>query len=79
MLPGMLLSEPSDSALIREKDSFFISSLKKEMMENPISDVQPILCVVNLSDGTEFQPSLKEAIPINPLVVIIPDKHYKSY
>ena len=60
MLPILLLSEPSDSALIREKDSLFISSLKREMMENPINDVQPILCVVNLPKDTEFQPSLKE-------------------
>ena len=30
------------------------------MMENPINDVQPILCVVNLPENTEFQPSLKE-------------------
>ena len=60
MLPVMLLYEPSDAALIREKDSLFLSSLKKEMMENPINDVQPILCVVNLPENTEFQPSLKE-------------------
>ena len=39
MLPVMLLSEPSDSALVREKDSLFISSLKKEMMENPLNNV----------------------------------------
>lgn len=61
MIPVMLLSEPSDSSLVREKDEMFIGRLKKEMMENPISDVQPILCIVNLPEGAVFQPSLKEA------------------
>ena len=61
MLPVILLSEPSDSSLVREKDELFITMLKKEMMENPISDVQPILCIVNLPEGAVFKPSLKEA------------------
>ena len=61
MLPVSRLSEPSDSSLIREKDDKFIARLKKEMLDNPIGDVQPILCVVNLPEGAEFQASLKEA------------------
>ena len=61
MLPVSLLNEPSDSSLIREKDDKFIARLKKEMLDNPIGDVQPILCVVNLPEGAEFQASLKEA------------------
>jgi hypothetical protein len=61
MLPVSLLSEPSDTSLIREKDEKFIAKLKKEMLDNPIGDVQPILCVVNLPEGAEFQASLKEA------------------
>ena len=60
MLPVSLLNEPSDSSLIREKDDKFIARLKKEMLDNPIGDVQPILCVVNLPEGAEFQASLKE-------------------
>lgn len=61
MLPIALLNEPTDSSLIREKDDKFIAKLKKEMLDNPISDVQPILCVVNLPEGAEFQALLKEA------------------
>lgn len=61
MLPVSLLSEPSDTSLIREKDEKFIARLKKEMLDNPIGDVQPILCVVNLPEGAEFQASPKEA------------------
>ena len=45
MLPISLLSEPSSSCLVREKDDKFIVKLKKEMMENPVNDVQPIMCM----------------------------------
>ena len=32
----------------------------KEMIENPTGDVQPILCVVYLKEGHEFDPERKE-------------------
>ena len=61
MLPISLLSEPSSFCLVREKDDKFIVKLKKEMMENPVNDVQPIVCIVNLPEGATFQSTLKEA------------------
>lgn len=61
MLPVSSLKEPPSSVLLREKNEPFIESLKKEMVDNPTGDVQPILCVVNLKDGNaEFDPKLKE-------------------
>ena len=60
MLPVTLLNEPLDSSLVREKDEMFITRLKK-MLDDPISDVQPILCVVNLPEEAEFRALLKEA------------------
>ena len=61
MLPVKLLSEAPQSSLVREKDTTFIERLKTEMLENPISDVQPILCLVDLPEGDVFEPALKEA------------------
>ena len=61
MLPVALLSEPSEPFLIRERNHEFITKLKAEMMENPVNDVQPIVCVVKLPEGALFQPALKEA------------------
>lgn len=60
MLPVSSLKEPSSDILLREKNAPFIESLKKEMMENPTGDVQPILCIVNLKDDHKFDPHLKE-------------------
>ena len=48
MLPVSTLVEPSNSLLVRETSELFIDSLKKEILENPIADVQPMLCIVQL-------------------------------
>ena len=60
MLPVSSLKEPVSGDLLREKNEVFIETLKKEMIENPIGDVQPILCIVELSSSQEFDPQLKD-------------------
>lgn len=49
MLPVSSLKEPPPNVL-----EPFTESLMKKMIENPTGDVQPILCVVELNDGNEF-------------------------
>ena len=60
MLPISTLAEPPDPLLVRETSRAFIDSLKQEMLHNPISDVQPILCMVNLKEGDRFEERFKE-------------------
>ena len=60
MLPVTSLVEPSDKRLLREVDAKFVTDLKQEIMENPTTDVQPILCIVKLKPGELFRPDLKE-------------------
>ena len=60
MLLINLLSEPPSALLVHDTNDQFISTLKKEMLDNPTSDVQPMLCVVKLDDGQAFHPNLKE-------------------
>ena len=59
MLPINVLSEPPSALLVCDTNGQFIS-LKKEMLDNPTSDVQPMLCVVKLDKGQAFHPNLKE-------------------
>ena len=51
MLPVSSLIEPPEKLLVRETSKSFIDGLKAEMLENPTSDVQPILAVVQLDKG----------------------------
>lgn len=60
MLPVSSLEEPPSNILLREKNEPFIESLMNEMIENPTGDVQPILCIVDLNEGNEFDPERKE-------------------
>lgn len=60
MLPVSSLVEPPDELLVRETSQDFIDSLKAEMMDNPTSDVQPILVLVRLKEGEAFDPNLKD-------------------
>lgn len=60
MLPVSSLKEPGCADLLREKNEIFIETLKKEMIDNPIGDVQPILCIVELGSTQEFDPQLKD-------------------
>ena len=55
------LVEPSPEVLIRDKNEKFVECLKREMMDNPTANVQPILCLVRLEGGDQFNPNIKEA------------------
>ena len=57
MLPVSTLIEAPEHLLIRERKD---AILKMEMIENPISDVQPILCIVSIGAGEHFDPKVKE-------------------
>ena len=61
MLPLKCLKESSDELLLRDRNPNIVASLKQEMMNNPYSDVQPILCIAQLKDGECFDTNLKEA------------------
>lgn len=61
MIPVKCLKEPPKDLLIRDCNKTVVATLKQEIMENPCSDVTPILCVVDIEEGTTFQSDLKEA------------------
>ena len=52
--------EPPEELLVRAKSEVFIDSLKKEMVQNPTADVQPLLCLVRLKSDEEFDEKIKE-------------------
>lgn len=54
------LNEPPEELLVRSKSDTFIEALKEEMLENPTRDVQPLLCLVRLNDGEDFDDKVKE-------------------
>ena len=60
MLPVSSLFEPPEQLLVRDKSDVFVEVLKKEMVANPIGDVQPLLCIVRLKEGEKFDGALKE-------------------
>ena len=60
ILPVNLLLEPPSSLPLRDTNEQFIATLKKEMLDNPKSDVQPIFCIVKLDEGQAFHLNLKE-------------------
>lgn len=51
VLPITSLIKPDDSRLLRELDAKFIADLKREMVENPTTDVQPLICLAMLKPG----------------------------
>ena len=53
-LPVSCLIKPGPTRQIREPDATFIECLKREMLLNPTLDVAPIVALVILSDGEEF-------------------------
>ena len=61
MLPVNCLREPPKDFLIRDCNKEVVASLKEEVMENPCSDVTPILCIADIEEGRVFQNDLKEA------------------
>jgi hypothetical protein len=46
--------EPSKENTLRDPDRIFIDKLKKEMLENPITLVSPIIGLVKLRSGEKF-------------------------
>ena len=60
MLPVSSLKEPPSNILLRDKNEMFIETLKREMLDNPTGDVQPILCIIELNNGQEFDPTFKD-------------------
>ena len=55
MLPVSTLIEAPEHLLIRERKDVIVNQLKMEMIENPISDVQPILCIVSIGAGEHLK------------------------
>ena len=60
-LPVSCLVEPCVSRLLRPIDTIFVQSLKAAMKANPSSDVAPIVGMVKLDEGEEFQEAQKES------------------
>ncbi len=60
MLPINTLIEPPDPMLVRKTSQDFVKSLKQEMLQNPTADVQPILCIVCIKEGDDFNEKYKE-------------------
>ena len=53
-VPISCLVQPSPAHLLREPDPVFIESLKKEMKENVMTNVSPIIGVCYLREGEKF-------------------------
>ena len=54
------LVEPGPTRLLRPVDPVFVDTLKSHMKRNPSRDVTPIVRLVQLPDGEEFQEDHKE-------------------
>lgn len=54
------LIEPVPNRLLRPVDPVFVGTLKSHMKRNPSRDVTPIVGLVQLADGEEFQESRKD-------------------
>ena len=54
------LIEPGPTRLLRPVDPVFVDTLKSHMKRNPSRDVTPIVGLVQLPDGEEFQEDHKE-------------------
>lgn len=60
-LPVRCLKEPSPPRLVHPVTAQFVKELKKEMLENPTSDVAPMIGLVFLIDGEQFDQQHPEA------------------
>ena len=54
-VPVTCLVEPEPARLLRPIDPVFVDTLKSHMKRNPSRDVTPIVGLVQLADGVEFQ------------------------
>ena len=53
--------EPCLSRQLRPIDAIFVENLKAAMKANPSTDVAPIVGLVSLDDGEEFEEAQKES------------------
>ena len=60
-LPVRCLKEPSPPRLVRPVTAQFVKELKREMLENPTSDVAPMIGLVFLTNGEQFDRQHPEA------------------
>ena len=60
-LPVSCLIQPSPARLLRPVDELFVESLKSAMKSNPSTDVAPIVGIVLLPEGEQFQETQKES------------------
>ena len=51
-----VLIEPAKKRLLRKIDEMFVEKLKAKIPENPSSDSAPIVALVCLKDGEDFEP-----------------------
>ena len=79
-LPVSLLIEPTKKRLLRKVDQHFVEKLKSAMLENPSSDSAPIVALVCLKDGEDFDPVHLRVIPtiMRPSVGTTHDRPYKN-
>ena len=54
------LVEPGPTQLLRPVDPVFVDTLKSHMKRNPSRDVTPVVGLVQLPDGEDFQEDHKE-------------------
>ena len=55
VLPVTCLVEPESSRLLQPVDPAFIANVKTHINSNPVRDVTPIVGLVQLSNGEEFE------------------------
>lgn len=60
ILPVTCLIQPEPNCLLRPVDPIFVDTLKTHMKRNPSRDVTPIVGLVQLADGEDFQKSRKD-------------------
>ena len=60
-LPVNCFTEPPASRLLRPVDEVFAHDLKENMLKNPSKDVTPLVGLVVLGDGEEFDEQRKES------------------
>ena len=66
-LPIACLKEPTSARLVRAVDRIFVECLKREMLANPTTDVAPMIGLVHIQPGEEFDRRHPEAYTFETL------------
>ncbi|XP_065913661.1 uncharacterized protein [Dysidea avara] len=66
-LPVKCLEPPPEEWLVRKCSKNIVDQLKQEMVDNTCTDVQPILCIVQLKRDETFNPLVKEGYKYNTI------------